>query len=228
MIIAIDGPAGAGKSTVARAVAAHVGYAFLDTGALYRTTALAAMRMGRPASEIVGDIDITLGDLILLDGEDVTAHIRTPAVTDLTHRIAAEPAVRQALTKKQHAMIHRGDWVAEGRDIGTVVAPDAQLKIFLTASLEVRARRRAREHGEDLQEVARQLAERDARDEAREHSPLIPAPDAIHLDTSYLSVEEVVQEIVDLVPVAEQRSATLFALTPDDAMRRKQKRRVAR
>lgn len=223
MIIAIDGPAGAGKSTVARGVAARLGFAFLDTGALYRATALAVMRTGRPPARVAAALDSQLGQRILLEGEDVTAAIRTPEVTDLTHRIAADPLVRQALTEKQRAMIHRGDWVAEGRDIGTVVAPDAALKIFLTASLQERARRRAAEHGGDVDEIMRQLAERDARDEAREHSPLVAAEDAIQIDTSRLTADEVIDQIIALVPGAENGAPALFALTPEDAIRRRRR-----
>jgi cytidylate kinase len=220
MIIAIDGPAGAGKSTIARSLAAQLDFAFLDTGALYRATALASMRTGRSAEEIAESLDIRLGDRISLDGEDVTEAIRTPSVTEYTHRIALNRCVREALTAKQRAIIHVGNWVAEGRDIGTVVAPDAEVKVFLTASPEERARRRAAEQGQDIAEVGRRLAERDASDEAREHGPLVPAPDAVLVDSSGLSVDQVIAEILALVPEIHRRAPALFAMTAEDAMRR--------
>jgi cytidylate kinase len=184
------------------------------------------MRTRRPAADIVDELTITLGERILLDGEDVTAAIRTPEITGLTHRIATDSRVRRALTAKQQELIRRGDWVAEGRDIGTVVAPDAEVKIFLTASLDQRAMRRAREHGEPLEDVKRQLAERDARDETREHGPLVPAKEAIHLDTSRLSSDEVIDLIVSMVPSRNGAShPSLFALTPEDVVRQTGSRR---
>jgi cytidylate kinase len=133
VIIAIDGPAGAGKSTIARAVAARLGFAFLDTGALYRCAALAGVRRQVPPEEIVEDLDIRLGECILLDGEDVTSAIRQPEISRLTPAMAALPRVRAALTNKQRELMAHGNWVAEGRDIGTVVVPDAEVKVFLTA-----------------------------------------------------------------------------------------------
>src|SRR5438094_3595148 len=133
MIVAIDGPAGAGKSTVARAVARALGWTYLDSGAMYRAVALAALR-GAPVPE-----RIDLGDRVLSDGEDVTDAIRTPEVTERASEVAADPAIRERLVAMQRDLIARGDWVAEGRDIGTVVAPDAEVKVFLTASAEERA-----------------------------------------------------------------------------------------
>jgi CMP/dCMP kinase len=185
MLVAIDGPAGAGKSTVARAAAEALGFTYLDSGAMYRCVALAGDR--DPAS-----LDIRFdGHRVLLDGDDVTDAIRTPEVSQEASRRAADPAVRAALVAKQRALIGSGDWVAEGRDIGTVVAPDAELKIWLDADEAERARRR----GIDVAE----LRERDERDAGRAHSPMIPAPDAEILDTTGLSIDEVVDRIVDMV-----------------------------
>jgi cytidylate kinase len=185
MIVAIDGPAGAGKSTVARAVARALGFPYLDSGAMYRCAALAWPR--DPAR-----LDIRFeGDRVLLDGEDVSEAIRTPEISRRASELATDPAVREAMLAKQRALIAEGDWVAEGRDIGTVVAPDAEVKVWLTAAEAERARRR----GQPLDEVR----ERDARDAGREHSPMVPAPDAIDVDTTGLSIEEVVERIAGLV-----------------------------
>jgi cytidylate kinase len=199
MVIAIDGPAGAGKSTVAREVARALGFTYLDSGAMYRAAALALLEQGGAASEVAERADIRLGDRVRLDGLDVTAEIRTPEVAEAASRIAANPKVRGALASKQRALLANGDWVAEGRDIGTVVAPDAPVKIFLTASPEERARRRAAELGADLETVLKDQALRDAQDSTREHSPLRLAPGAVELDTTGLSVDEVVARIVELV-----------------------------
>jgi cytidylate kinase len=194
MLIAIDGPAGAGKSTVARAVARALGWTYLDSGAMYRAVALAALR-GAPSPE-----RIELGDHVLSDGEDVTEAIRTPAVTEKASEVAADPAVRERLVAMQRTLIAGGRYVAEGRDIGTVVAPDAELKVFLTASPEERARRRAEQEGRPVAEVLAEQRERDARDESREHSPLRAAADAVEVDTTGRSVDEVVNQIVALAP----------------------------
>ena len=189
MIVAIDGPAGAGKSTVARAVAAALGFTFLDSGAMYRAAALAG----------TGEADIGFdGDRVLLDGRDVSAEIRTPEVSEAASRVAADPAVRAALVRRQQALLADGDWVAEGRDIGTVVAPAAELKVFLTAHPEERARRRADQIGADPQTVLAEQSIRDERDRAREHSPLVAADDAVELDTTGRSFDEVVERIVAL------------------------------
>ncbi len=194
MLIAIDGPAGAGKSTVARAVADALGFTYLDTGAMYRAVALADLRGAEdPAASAIG-----LGERITLDGEDVTDEIRTPQVTARASQVAARPDIRSQLVALQRELIAGGDYVAEGRDIGTVVAPDAELKVFLTASPRERARRRAEQTGADVEEVLREQEERDARDTAREHSPLLAADDALRVDTDGLSVEEVTAKIVDL------------------------------
>jgi CMP/dCMP kinase len=199
MVVAIDGPAGAGKSTVARALARELGFTYLDSGAMYRAAALAALERGGAASEAAERADIRLGERVVLDGRDVTADIRTPEVTEAASRVAANPGVRAALMRKQRELLSSGDWVAEGRDIGTVVAPDAPVKVFLTADAEERARRRAEELGGDVATVLRDQALRDAQDSTREHSPLRLAPGAVELDTTGLSVDEVVQQIVALV-----------------------------
>lgn len=199
MVVAIDGPAGAGKSTVARASARALGFTYLDSGAMYRAVGLMAQRHGGAASERAEELDIRLGDRVLVNGEDVTEAIRTPEVSEAASKVATNPAVREALVKKQRELLSDGDWVAEGRDIGTVVAPDAAVKVFLTASPEERARRRAEELGTDAQTVLKDQALRDAQDMEREHSPLMAAPGAVQLDTSGLSVDEVVDRIVGLV-----------------------------
>jgi cytidylate kinase len=199
MLIAIDGPAGAGKSTVARAVADALGFTYLDSGAMYRCVALAQLR-GAP-DPLACAIDLADGH-VMLDGEDVTAAIRTPEVSELASQIAARPEVRGHLVALQRAMIREGDYVAEGRDIGTVVAPDAELKVFLTASREERARRRAAQTGADAEQVLREQEERDARDSTRAHSPLEPADDALRVDTTGLSIDEVADEIVRLAQAA--------------------------
>jgi CMP/dCMP kinase len=197
MLVAIDGPAGAGKSTVARAVARALGFTYLDSGAMYRAVALAGDR--DPAS-----LDIRFdGDRVLLDGEDVTDAIRTTEVTDMASKVSAIPAVREALVERQREIIAAGDHVAEGRDIGTVVWPGAELKVFLTAAPEERARRRAEQLGADVSAILAEQRLRDLRDSTREHSPLQPAPDAVELDTTGLAFDEVVARIVALT--AERR-----------------------
>ncbi len=193
MLIAIDGPAGAGKSTVARAVARALDFEFLDSGAMYRAAALAALRGDDPTR-----VQVTLGERVLLGDEDVTDEIRTPEVTDMASKVSADPAVRKALVDRQREIIAAGDHVAEGRDIGTVVAPSADLKIFLTATPEERARRRAEQLGADPGAILVEQRIRDERDRSREHSPLRPAQDAVELDTTGLSLDEVVQRIVEL------------------------------
>src|SRR4051812_43892564 len=164
MIIAIDGPAGAGKSTVAQAVAQALGSTYLDSGAMYRCVALAVLRTHGEPGEVARAVDIQLADRVRLDGEDVTEAIRAPDVSEQASRVAADPEVREAMVAKQRALMAQGDWVAEGRDIGTVVAPDAEVKVFLTASPEERARRRAAELGADAETVLAEQALRDERD----------------------------------------------------------------
>src|SRR5215207_1991759 len=204
MLVAIDGPAGAGKSTVARAVADALGFTYLDSGAMYRATALKLLEDGGAASERAEQLDIDLGDRVIAGGVDVTEAIRTPDVSEAASRIATNEKVRAALVEKQRALLASGDWVAEGRDIGTVVAPDSAVKVFLTASPEERARRRAKELGTDAQTVLKDQALRDAQDMEREHSPLMAALGAVELDTSDLTVDEVVDRIVDLVDRARR------------------------
>jgi CMP/dCMP kinase len=199
MVVAIDGPAGAGKSTVARESARALGFTYLDSGAMYRTVGLMTARHGGPAAERAEELEIRLGDRVVANGEDVTEAIRAPEVSEAASEVATDARVREALVKKQRELLADGDWVAEGRDIGTVVAPDAEVKVFLTASAEERARRRAAELGTDVDTVMRDQALRDAQDMDREHSPLRPAADAALLDTSGLSVDEVVQRVVALV-----------------------------
>ena len=199
MIVAIDGPVGAGKSTVARSVARALGFAYLDSGAMYRCVALASIQdPDRSAAEHAATLDVTLGERVLLDGRDVTEVIRSPSVSARASVVAADPAVRAALVERQRELLASGDWVAEGRDIGTVVAPGAEVKVFLTASEPERARRRALELGADPAEVRRELAARDARDREREHSPLLAAPDAVLLDTDGREVGDVVDLIASM------------------------------
>jgi cytidylate kinase len=207
MLIAIDGPAGAGKSTVARGLARRLGFTYLDSGAMYRAVALAVLEQGgaelldRPAAlaTLAEALEVELAERVLLDGRDVTDEIRTPAVSEMASRVAGDPGVRAAMVQRQRALIAHGDWVAEGRDIGTVVAPDAELKVFLTASPQERARRRALDLEADEGVVLAEQTLRDARDSEREHSPLRPASDALELDTTGRTVEEVVEEIAELV-----------------------------
>lgn len=202
MVVAIDGPAGAGKSTVARALAHALGFTYLDSGAMYRAVGLMTHRHGGPAAHHARELELELGPTVIANGEDVTAAIRTPEVSEAASTVATDPDVRSALVEKQRELLSSGDWVAEGRDIGTVVAPGAEVKVYLTASPEERARRRAAELGTDVATVLRDQALRDAQDTQRQHSPLMRAPGAIDVDTSGLSVDEVVERIVDLVRTA--------------------------
>jgi cytidylate kinase len=204
MVIAIDGPAGAGKSSVARAVAERLGFTYLDTGAMYRAVALASAERDEAPAEVAAAIDLELGDRVLLDGRDVTDAIRTAEVSSGASRVAAEPAVRAALVRRQQEILAEGDWVAEGRDIATVVAPDAQVKVFLTATPEERARRRAAERGVDPERVLADLHERDQRDATADRTVLEPAPDAVPVDTTGLSLDEVVDQIETLAVEARE------------------------
>jgi cytidylate kinase len=207
MVIAIDGPAGAGKSTVARAVAERLGFTYLDSGAMYRAVALAVAERGGEPAAIAEAAEIELGERVLLDGRDVTDAIRTPAVSEASSRVSADIGVRMALVRKQQEILREGDWVAEGRDIGTVVCPQAEVKVFLTASREVRAQRRAEELGADYETVLAEQIQRDLRDERREHSPLVPANDAVPVDTTELDLDQVLGQIVTLVVEAREIEA---------------------
>jgi CMP/dCMP kinase len=205
MVIAIDGPAGAGKSTVARAVADALGLTYLDSGAMYRCVALAALRadvdmddpsaVGNLAREIRIEFD---GDRVLLDGDEVKAEIRAPEATAAASRVSVHPEVREAMVSHQRTLIASGDYVAEGRDIGTVVSPDSPLKVFLTASPQERARRRAAEGGEDVGAVLAAQSARDARDSEREHGALRPADDSVEIDTTGMDVAQVTARVVEL------------------------------
>ncbi|HEY5958309.1 MAG TPA: (d)CMP kinase [Polyangiaceae bacterium] len=228
-VVAIDGPAGAGKSTVTQRVAASLGYVVLDTGALYRSVALAALRRGidwsdgprvaAVASELAARRAIEFRSLdaeepknaqqtVWLDHENVTVVIRSPEVSTGASRVSAVPEVRAALLELQRNVGREGGVVVEGRDIGSVVFPDAEAKFFLTASVEIRARRRldellARGERTDFESVARDVRERDDRDRTRAVAPLTQAPDAQLVDSSALSIDEVVQIIVQRVKLVE-------------------------
>jgi cytidylate kinase len=213
IVVAIDGPAGAGKSTVARAIARRLGFVYIDTGAMYRAVALWALRTGVSESDMhrlaqlasAAEISFAAGtNTVLLNGEDVTDVIRTPEVAAFASKISTIPAVRRALVEKQREMAAETSVVMEGRDIGSVVFPDAQVKVFLDADPSVRADRRVRELHDsgataDRNATAVEIAERDRRDRTRSESPMIQSPDAVYLDTSGLSVEQVEEAILKLV-----------------------------
>jgi CMP/dCMP kinase len=205
MVIAIDGPAGAGKSTVARGVARALGFTYLDSGAMYRAVALAALDrgidpddgegLGELAWELAIDFD---GDTIRVDGRPVEGKIRAPEVTLAASRVSVHPQVRQAMVKRQRELIANGNYVAEGRDIGTVVSPDSPLKVFLTADEDVRARRRAAESGESVAAVKQAMQDRDRRDRERADSPLTQADHAHYIDTTNRTPDEVISDIADI------------------------------
>lgn len=212
--IAIDGPAGAGKSTVARQVAERLGLTYVDTGAMYRAITWKALQQNidlqdeQTVSRLARETDIQLapgktGTDIWVDGQKVTDEIRTPEVTAKVSLIAGQPEVREVLVEKQQEMARRREVVMDGRDIGTHVIPDADVKVFLTASIEERAQRRYRESIRrgfemDWEQLKEEIRLRDEKDQRRKHSPLRPAEDAVHLDTTGLSIEEVVEEILNL------------------------------
>jgi cytidylate kinase len=205
MVIAIDGPAGAGKSSVARGVAGALGFTYLDSGAMYRCVALAGLQHGADLDDpdAMGDLAASLkieldGDRVSLDGHDVSAAIREPETSAAASRVSIHPRVREAMVARQRRLIEAGRYVAEGRDIGTVVSPDSPLKVFLIASAEERARRRAAQTGEDEAVVLAAQRERDSRDENREHSAMRVADDAVEIDTTDLGLAEVVARVVAL------------------------------
>ena len=204
MVIAIDGPAGAGKSTVARAAAEALGFTYLDTGAMYRSVALAAFERGVPAAQAAREAAIELGDRVLLDGRDVTEAIRSPEVSRGASEVATDPEVRAALVEQQQALMAEGDWVAEGRDIALVVAPDAEVKVFLFASPEERARRRAAEIGAPVEEVLADQGARDERDSTGERTIHEPAPGAVPVDTTGMDLDQVIEQIVTLAVEARE------------------------
>ncbi|MBL8059312.1 MAG: (d)CMP kinase [Chthonomonas sp.] len=208
-MIAIDGPAGAGKSTVAKIVAAELGLSYLDTGAMYRCVALLAKRAGLgegDAEEVAALAERSkikfLPDAVLLDGEDVTKAIRTPDLANLASALSAKPAIRKVLASRQRQIILEGGYVLEGRDTTSVVAVDAEVKVYLTASIEERAERRRSElvatgHEVTLGELMKQIAERDARDMNRPDSPLIRVPDALAIETYGLTPRQVAEKIIE-------------------------------
>jgi CMP/dCMP kinase len=204
LVIAIDGPAGAGKSTVGRAVASRLGLEYLDTGAMYRAVTLGALRRGVSVSdhdalaELVDVISIEIDhDGVRVDGADATRDIRGREVTELVSVVAADSAVRTELVRRQRQWAQeRGGGVLEGRDIGTVVFPDAAAKLYVTASPRVRAERRVAEIGGDVDDVEASIIERDRKDSSRTDSPLAEAHDALVIDTSELGIDEVVDRIV--------------------------------
>lgn len=206
MVIAIDGPAGAGKSTVSRALAERLGATYLDSGAMYRCVALLALREDADPDDPSAIVPLAEGlrlsmerGRIAISGEGVTAAIREPEVSAAASRVSVHPGVRAAMVDRQRELLATGgDWVAEGRDIGTVVWPQAELKVYLTASDEERARRRAAETREAVAGVLAAIRERDCRDTEREHGALKAAPDAVEVDTTGLTLEQVLERIAGL------------------------------
>jgi cytidylate kinase len=207
-VIAIDGPAGAGKSTIARRVAGKLGFTYIDTGAMYRALALWALRQNLDPADahrmeqlaLAAEIGLDSAEArVFLNGEDVTGEIRTPVVSEAASRVAAIPAVRREMVEKQRSMGATQNVVMEGRDIGTVVFPDASLKIFLDAGADARVQRRILQTGAQAGEIAGEIADRDRRDSTRGDSPLAQAPDAVYIDSSALSIEEVEEAVLRLV-----------------------------
>jgi CMP/dCMP kinase len=211
-VIAIDGPSGSGKGTIARRVAAALGYHLLDSGALYRLVALAGLRRGLSPDDQAFDMDEAGEERILLDGDEVTLEVRTEAAGGEASRVAAMPAVRTALLTRQHAFARPPGLVADGRDMGTVVFPGAPLKIYLTASADERARRRHKQLKEKgltvtIAGLSQEIRERDLRDSSRPVAPLRPAEDAVLLDSTGLSIEQVVDQVLAL---ARSRLPAIF------------------
>ncbi|MEY2582964.1 MAG: CMP/dCMP kinase [Ilumatobacteraceae bacterium] len=206
-IIAIDGPAGAGKSTVARALAARLGLEYLDTGAMYRAVTLAAMRQGidpadvEPVAALARELSLEVSDDgVIVDGYDATREIRSPAVTTAVTAVAANSAVRAELVERQRDWARRrGGGVLEGRDIGSVVFPDAELKLYLTAAPRVRAERRVAESGGDVDQIADAIERRDQSDLSRVDGPLVQADGSIVVDTTGLGIDEVLARIEQLL-----------------------------
>jgi cytidylate kinase len=211
VVVAIDGPAGAGKSTIAKRIAGRLGFTYIDTGAMYRAVALWAVRQGVDPADmhrmeqlaLASDIELSPGR-IRLNGEDVTEAIRTPDVSNGASKVAVIPGVRRAMVAKQRAIGERTSVVMEGRDIGTVVFPNADVKIYLDANPSERVRRRlkdVRAQGDGISEsaLAEQMKERDQRDSTRADAPLSQAPDAIYFDSTALSIEEVEDAILKIV-----------------------------
>ena len=207
VVIAIDGPAGAGKSTVGRALADRLSVDYLDTGAMYRAMTFAALRRGVVEGDLdevaamAPTVDMSIEDgCVTVDGIDATAAIRGREVTEAVSQISANPVVRHVLVERQRAWVDEHDGgVVEGRDIGTVVFPDADLKLYITASPRVRAERRVRELGGDVAEVEASIIKRDRIDSSRVHSPLAEAADAVVVDTTGMTIDEVVAHIMDLL-----------------------------
>jgi cytidylate kinase len=227
IVIAIDGPAGAGKSTVARHLARHFGLLNLETGAMYRAFALKALRSEVPLDDSAAlerlasetSIDLEAGEdenRVLLDGEDVTGQIRNRTVTDAASRVSEFPPIRAAMVRQQQQMGSKGGVVMEGRDIGTVVFPNAEIKIFLDAAPEVRGLRRYDQMGANApkqpEEVIRDLRARDERDRNRADSPLKPAPDAVLVDSTNMTLEEVVHAVESTVHAWLARNGTTQSL----------------
>lgn len=208
-VIAIDGPAGAGKSTIARALAARLGLQYLDTGAMYRAVTFAALRRGVDVDDVAAigalaeGLELVVEDgRVRVDGVDASSEIRSSAVTSAVSVVAANSSVRRELRSRQRDWVdERGGGVVEGRDIGSVVFPDAELKLYLTASPRTRAERRVAQAGGDVDEIASAIAERDRLDSTRSDSPLTEASGAVILDTTGLSVDEVLDRIIGMLPI---------------------------
>ena len=213
IVVAIDGPAGAGKSTIARRIAERLGFLYIDSGAMYRAVGLWALRLGvaltdaHRLEQLAREAHIELrpeGKRVLLNGEDVTEAIRTPEISQAASMVSTIPAVRRAMVAEQRRMSTEASVVMEGRDIGTVVFPDAGIKIFLDADAGVRAERRmeeAAERGEriDAEAMAREIAERDTRDRTRSEAPLVQALDAVYVDSTGIGIEQVEEKILKLI-----------------------------